>query len=278
MSVTFHETDIYSISLVSLAVGLQHLAALIKYILPKTYALTMLGLEVWFQLEAYYLITFAVTSIKVGVIMVLISHYVWFLHGGLMKWKERGWTRKAKETELPERAQNKRNLRFNRECMSMVLFRWFEADGGVIPDRTLRGVLGDVDDGNFWPKGHEADFQDTEGDIDCHKGQRVSFVAKRFTSLSDSSSAQSEIHASDTAENHPNFSVPGSLPKKAVGHPSDRTTSVPKLSVHDVSVPSSENAMNNGDDDWFENDPSKSGHRNQKRRNSGPYRYSMEMR
>ena len=80
MSVMLHAMDKYPLGLIALAVGLQHLIAGVKYVSPISYAILLAALEIWFQCEAYYVLTFATTAVQIGVWGLLSAHYVWLLH------------------------------------------------------------------------------------------------------------------------------------------------------------------------------------------------------
>ena len=62
MVVSFHEMDPVSLGFMALAVGFQHLLVFIKYFAPNIHVFLLVGLEIWFQLEAYYCLTFATTT------------------------------------------------------------------------------------------------------------------------------------------------------------------------------------------------------------------------
>lgn len=54
--------DPLSVGFLALAVGFQHLVVFIKYIAPNVHAFLLVALEIWFQFEAYYALTFATTT------------------------------------------------------------------------------------------------------------------------------------------------------------------------------------------------------------------------
>ena len=75
MVVSLHEMNPLSLGFVILPLGFQHLVVFIKYRFKHLHAFLLLCLEVWFQLESYYALTFATTSARVSIGMLLISHY-----------------------------------------------------------------------------------------------------------------------------------------------------------------------------------------------------------
>ena len=75
MVVSLHEMNPLSLGFLALAVGFQHLVVFIKYRYKHLHSFLLIGLEIWFQLESYYALTFATTSARVGIGMLLISHY-----------------------------------------------------------------------------------------------------------------------------------------------------------------------------------------------------------
>ena len=79
MVVSLHEMNPLSLGFLALAVGFQHLVVFIKYRYKQFYSFLLVILEIWFQLESYYALTFATTSARVGIGMLLISHYSKFL-------------------------------------------------------------------------------------------------------------------------------------------------------------------------------------------------------
>jgi hypothetical protein len=81
LAVSLGDMEFSRIGLVALAVGMQHLCTFIKYKSNLAHVIIILGLEVWFQLEAFYVLTFATLSVKIGLWAVVISHYIWFIQG-----------------------------------------------------------------------------------------------------------------------------------------------------------------------------------------------------
>jgi hypothetical protein len=79
MVVSLHEMNPLSLGFLALAVGMQHLVVFVKYRYKHLHSFLLFGLEVWFQLESYYALTFATTTARVGIGMLLISHYSKFL-------------------------------------------------------------------------------------------------------------------------------------------------------------------------------------------------------
>ena len=75
MSASLHETDPLTVGFMTVAAGFQHLVVFVKYSMPNTHAFLLVGLEIWFQLEAYYALTYTAPTVKVGTAMLLISHY-----------------------------------------------------------------------------------------------------------------------------------------------------------------------------------------------------------
>mmetsp|Transcript_872 Transcript_872/g.1411 ORF Transcript_872/g.1411 Transcript_872/m.1411 type:complete len:178 (-) Transcript_872:73-606(-) len=75
MVVSLHEMNPLSLGFLALAVGMQHLVVFVKYRYKHLHSFLLVGLEVWFQLESYYALTFATTTARVGIGMLLISHY-----------------------------------------------------------------------------------------------------------------------------------------------------------------------------------------------------------
>ena len=75
VAVCLHEMSPLPLGFLVLAVGFQHLIVFIKYRYMNLYSFLLIGLEIWFQLESYYALTFATSSVRVGIGMVLMSHY-----------------------------------------------------------------------------------------------------------------------------------------------------------------------------------------------------------
>jgi hypothetical protein len=88
LAVSLGDMEIQRIRLVALAVGFQHLCIFVKYQHKVLHILLILGLEIWFQLEAYYVFTFATISVKVGLWCVVISHYIQFVHAIVVSYLE----------------------------------------------------------------------------------------------------------------------------------------------------------------------------------------------
>ena len=79
MVVSFHEMNPLSLGFLALVVGMQHLVVFVKYRYKHLHSFLLVVLEVWFQLESYYALTFATTTARVGIGMLLLSHYSKFL-------------------------------------------------------------------------------------------------------------------------------------------------------------------------------------------------------
>ena len=79
MVVSFHEMNPLSLGFLALVVGMQHLVVFVKYSYKHLHSFLLVVLEVWFQLESYYALTFATTTARVGIGMLLLSHYSKFL-------------------------------------------------------------------------------------------------------------------------------------------------------------------------------------------------------
>ena len=79
MVVSLHEMNPLSLGFLALSVGFQHLVVFIKYRYKHLHSFLLICLELWFQLESYYALTFATASARVGIGMLLTSHYSKFL-------------------------------------------------------------------------------------------------------------------------------------------------------------------------------------------------------
>jgi hypothetical protein len=79
LAVSLEDMEFKRLGLVALAVGMQHLCTFIKYRNNLLHVFIILGLEIWFQFEAFYVFTFATLSVKIGLWGVVLSHYIWFI-------------------------------------------------------------------------------------------------------------------------------------------------------------------------------------------------------